>query len=96
DMNYSLSLTQAKPKIYLDELQEALYENRAVDVSIPTISRALRQWEISNKQVASAAIERKEILRATWQAEYGNIPAEYCVWLDEASVDNKTNQRQTG
>ena len=28
----------------------------------------------------------------TWQAEYGNIPAEYFVWLDEASVDDQTNQ----
>ena len=36
------------------------------------------------------------MLRATWQAEYGDIPAEYFVWLDESSVDDKTNQRTGG
>ena len=96
DLNFITSLIAAKPKIYLDELQEELFTQRDVEVSLPTISRALRRWEVSNKTVASTAMERNELLRATWQAEYGHIPAEYCVWLDEASVDDKTNQRQRG
>jgi hypothetical protein len=96
DINYMVSLVAARPKIYLDELQEELFSVRGTEVSIPTISRALRHWEISNKNVASEALERNELLRATWQAEYGDIPAEYCVWLDEASVDDKTNQRRRG
>jgi hypothetical protein len=37
-----------------------------------------------------------KLLRATWQAEYGDIPAEYFVWLDESSVDNHTNQCMNG
>ena len=41
-------------------------------------------------------MERNELLRATWQAAYGEIPAEYFVWLDESSVDNRTNQRTSG
>ena len=62
-------------------------------------------WEMSNKNVASAALERNELLWATWQAEHGDIPAEYCVWIDEAeycvwideaSVDDKTNQKERG
>ena len=81
DLNYLISLLEARPKIYLDELQEELFTARDVDVSIPTISCALRQWEMSNKTVASAALERNELLRATWQAEYGDIPAEYCIWF---------------
>ncbi len=36
------------------------------------------------------------MLRATWQAEYGDIPAEYYVWLDESSVDNLVHQRRSG
>ena len=35
-------------------------------------------------------------MHATSQAEYGDIPAEYFVWLDEASVDDQTNQRRDG
>ncbi|KAF5310770.1 hypothetical protein D9619_007648 [Psilocybe cf. subviscida] len=96
DLDYLASLIEAKPKIFLDELQEQLSEVRDIDVSIATISRSLRQWEITNKTVSSSAIERNERLRATWQAAYGDIPAEYCVWLDEASVDNKSYHRQNG
>jgi len=96
DLNFLTSVISAKPKVFLDELQEELLAYRDVEVSIPTISRALQQWEISNKAVSSAALERNELLRATWQAEYGDIPAEYCVWLDEASVDDFTNQRKNG
>jgi hypothetical protein len=77
-------------------LQEDLLSTHGIDVSIATISQALRRWEMSNKSVASAALERNELLRATWQAEHGDIPAEYCVWIDEASVDDKTNQRDRG
>ncbi|EDR02986.1 uncharacterized protein LACBIDRAFT_331921 [Laccaria bicolor S238N-H82] len=96
DMNYLIALIAARPKVYLDELQEELYASRNADVSIATISWALRHWEMSNKHVASEALERNELLQAIWQAEYGDIPAEYCVWLDKASVDDKTNQRQNG
>jgi hypothetical protein len=51
---------------------------------------------LTNKQVANAALERNELLHATWQAAYADIPAEYCVWLDEATIDDLTNQRTTG
>ncbi|KAF9538411.1 hypothetical protein CPC08DRAFT_605746, partial [Agrocybe pediades] len=96
DVAYIVALIEAKPKSYLDELQEQLFQYRNVDISLPTLWRALRHWEFTNKQVASAALERNELLRATWQAEYGDIPGEFCVWLDEASVDDKTNQRRSG
>ena len=96
DINYLTSLIAARPKIYLDELQEDLLSTCGIDVSVATISRALRRWEMSNKNVASAALERNELLQAIWQAEHGDTPAEYCVWIDEASVDDKTNQRERG
>lgn len=96
DMNYLASLIEGRPKIFLDELQAELDFTRNIHVSISTISRALRHLAVSHKKVASAAFERNELLRATWQAEYGDIPAEYFVWLDEASVDDLTNQRRNG
>ena len=39
---------------------------------------------ITNKQVTNAALERNELLRATWQAAYADIPAEYCVYRHQA------------
>jgi hypothetical protein len=46
---------------------------------------------LTHKEQAKKASKRNEMLRATRQAEYGDIPAEYFVWLDELSVDDKTN-----
>ena len=51
---------------------------------------------LTHKEQAKKAAERNEMLRATWQAEYGDIPAEYFVWIDKSSVDDKTNQRTQG
>ena len=96
DVNYLASIIDAHPKIYLDELQQELLLHRNIEVSISTISRALQQLAISQKKVSHEALEWNELLRATWQAEYGDIPAEYFVWLDEASVDDQTNQRRDG
>jgi len=36
-MNYLISLIAAKPKVYLDELQEELYVTRNADILIATI-----------------------------------------------------------
>lgn len=96
DIEYISSLLLANPSLYLDELQEQLANARNVDASIATLSRTLRRITISNKSVSNKAAERNELLRATWQAEYGDIPAEYFVWLDESSVDDRTNQRIRG
>ena len=96
DMNYLSSLIDANPVIYLDEIQDSLAQTRNVDVSISTISHALQSLAVTNKQVSTTALERNELLRAVWQAEHGDIPMEYCVWLDEASVDDHTNQRAQG
>jgi hypothetical protein len=82
--------------LYLDELQEQLFAARDKDISLATLSRAIRRLAMTHKRVSKTAAERNELLRATWQAMYGDIPAEYFVWLDESSVDNKTNQRNHG
>lgn len=95
-MNYLSSLLDANPGLYIDELQHKLYEARDIDVSAATLSRALRRIVITNKKVAPSALERNEMLRATWQAVHGDTPMEYFVWLDEAGVDNQTHQRDHG
>lgn len=96
DLNYISAVLASRPKTYLDELQGLLVQYRGVEVSVATLSRTLRRLAITNKQVASEAAERNELLRAIWQGKYGHIPAEYFVWLDEASVDDTTYLRRRG
>ena len=56
----------------------------------------LCRMALSHKGIAKEALERNELLRATWQGVHGDIPKEYIIWLDEASVDDRTNQRHAG
>ena len=90
------ALLEANPGLYLDELQEQLFSMRDKDVSLATISWTIQRLAMSHKHILKTALERNELLRATWQAEYGDIPAKYFVWLDKSSVDDKTNQRNQG
>jgi transposase len=98
DIQYIHALLQANPTLYLvlDELQEQLFAAQDKDVSLATISRAIRKLAMTHKCISKTAAERDEFLRATWQGAYGDIPTEYFVWLDESSVDDKTNQRTRG
>ncbi|KAH7903724.1 hypothetical protein BJ138DRAFT_974977, partial [Hygrophoropsis aurantiaca] len=86
----------ANPSLYLDELQDQLLQARNVNVSIATICRSLRRLSLTRKHVAVTASQRNELLRATWQAAHGDIPADYCVWLDESGIDGRTSQRTHG
>ncbi|KAJ7440649.1 hypothetical protein B0H11DRAFT_1680230, partial [Mycena galericulata] len=87
DLDYLSGLLDANPTWYLDELQEKLYASRgpvaSMYLSIAALSRTIRRLAITKKTVAPEAIERNELLRATWQAVNGDIPMEYFVWLDE-------------
>lgn len=96
DLAFIESILQANPALYLDEIQDRLLCQRGVDVSVATISRAIRRMAISWKKISIAAAERNELLRAAWQCKYGDIPKEYFVWIDESSVDDTTNQRRYG
>lgn len=93
DINYIHSVVTSRPAIYLDELQEQLFAARDVHVSIATLSRVLCRLAYSRKSISRSAAERNEHLRATWRGAYADIPKEYFVWLDESSVDDRTNQR---
>jgi hypothetical protein len=96
DTEYIHALLQANPTMYLNELQEQLLTARNKDISLATLSRATHRLGLTHKDISKTASERNKLLWATWQAAYGDIPAEYFVWVDESSVDDKTNQRTHG
>lgn len=96
DLTYISSILAANPTLYLDKIQLQLFQAWNVEVSLATLSHAIHRLQLTHKQLAKTAVERNELLRATWQAEYGDIPMEYFVWIDESSVDDQTNQRTSG
>ena len=59
------------------------------------VTRYLPPWH--HPQEGIKCCNGKEwALTSTWQAEYGDIPANYFVWLDKSSVDDCTNQHMDG
>jgi transposase len=96
DKGFLLSLIQAKPTLYLDEIQSLLFERLGLDVSLATISRALVAAAVSRKAIAREALERNEALRAAWQAQWGCYDASAFIWVDESGVDDRTTQRLDG
>lgn len=96
DKNFLLSLLQARPSLYLDELQSALLAERGVDASLATVSRVLVAAAFSRKSIAREALERNEALRAAWQARWGIYDASAFLWIDESGVDDRTVERLAG
>jgi hypothetical protein len=82
--------------MYLDEIQGKLFQNREIVVSLATLSWTLRQLSLSSKAVSKEALERDELLWATWLAENGVAKPEELVFLDEAGVDDHTGERTWG
>ncbi|GAB1522469.1 hypothetical protein RhiTH_005587 [Rhizoctonia solani] len=68
---YVLSLLQARPSFYLDELQHALLAYQEVDASLATIARVHVLAAHSRKSIVREALERNKALRAAYQAQLG-------------------------
>ncbi|KAJ3503155.1 hypothetical protein NMY22_g18348 [Coprinellus aureogranulatus] len=97
DCGYIKDLLTENPSMYLDEIQEHLLEDRDVDVSISTISRALRHLNMTRKTLTKASAERDEELRQLWEVDMAQYDdPELFVAIDESAVDNKTGQRGSG
>lgn len=69
DEDYIHALIEARPSIYLDEIQEKLVTERGVHVSLATVSRTLARMGCSKKSLSSRAAERNEGLRNLWELE---------------------------
>lgn len=96
DKSYIRSVLQEKPSLYLDEIQDMLWFNREIDVCLSTLSRTLREMAITNKTVSYEALQRNNLLRATWIGAYGDIPMDYMVFLDESGIESDDHQRTNG
>lgn len=91
DLNFIDSILAAEPGLYLDEIQEKLFGFRDIEVSISTISRTLSRLDQTHKGIAKEAIERNELLRATWQIEMAQYDPRQLVFIDKAGINDHTN-----
>lgn len=97
DTTFIYALLSAYPTLYLDEVQERLLDQRNVLVSIPTLSRTLRNMKIVNKRVSAPAAERDEAHRALYMMKIGDLighDPEMLIFTDESAKDERTSQRR--
>ncbi|KAJ7662385.1 hypothetical protein B0H17DRAFT_873593, partial [Mycena rosella] len=93
---FMLALIDHSPDIYLDEIQEQLYNQHDIDTSLATISRTLHRLGISSKQLSKQAAERCETALRDFHMEIGDEPAERIVCADESAVNILTSYRRNG
>ncbi|KAJ7615148.1 hypothetical protein DFH06DRAFT_961117, partial [Mycena polygramma] len=93
---FVLALIDHTPDIYLDEIQEALFTQHDLDVSLATICRTLHRLGISSKKLSRQAAERCEHARRDFMMEIGEEPAERIVCADESAVNILTSYRRNG
>jgi transposase len=82
--------------LYLDEMQEQLRIDTGIKFSISTVSRWLKDMNISNKGLSVTAIQRDDFLRAEYLDMIKHIPVERLVFIDEAHKNLASERRKRG
>jgi hypothetical protein len=107
-----IALIERNPDIYIDEIANQLYTMHNVDVSLPTVYRAMREVGFEHKkvdllmqihtpctdyqQLSKTAVERCEVKRMEYIAAIAAEPAEYFVFVDECAVNQMNTYREYG
>ncbi|KAJ7346093.1 hypothetical protein DFH08DRAFT_701525 [Mycena albidolilacea] len=90
---FVLALLDHTPDMFLDEIQEALFIQHDIDVSLATICRTFRRLGISSKR---ASAERCAHARRDFLMEIGDEPADRIVCADESADNILTSYRRNG
>ena len=85
-----------KPELYQDEIAIFLYDEFEVDVTTPTISRALVSAGWSRKAARRVAKERNADLRDFYLHNLSEFRSYHLVYIDESRYDNRIRFRRTG
>jgi transposase len=59
-----LAYLDERPDAYLDEMAYYIFDRHSIDVSIPTVSRLLKEGRWSRKKAKKVAAQRNADLRA--------------------------------
>ena len=87
---------RGRPSAYLEEMQDYLYEDFDVVVSISTVWRALEKLKYTWKLAIKRAREQSEPLRRVYRARMGQYKAEQIIAIDESACNERTGDRKYG
>jgi transposase len=98
DLLFIRALLDQQHTVYLDEVQQQLLQRRGVKVSIPTLTRTLRQLHFTHKDISGKALEHNERHRAVFMNRIADLVTDpnMLMFGDEASKDERTPNRRKG
>ncbi|KAJ7301127.1 hypothetical protein DFH08DRAFT_724654 [Mycena albidolilacea] len=91
-----VALIKHTPDICLEEIQEFLYTQHDVDVSLATISRTLHHLGYGSKKLSKKAAECRAEACQDFVMKISNEPTDHIVCVDESAVNILTSYRQNG
>ena len=89
-------LLEQNNTVYQDKIVDFLVEEYSITVSQSTVSRLLKQLQITHKKVERAHEERDNLLRAHWVARFSEYRANQLVFMDESAANERTKDRKWG
>ena len=96
EMMIVIELLSAKPSIYLDEIQEELYNMTGTYVHNSTICRTMQHLGFCRKRLQRIALQCSDDLRGRFMAEISHFDPTTLVWVDESGFNRRNTIRAYG
>ena len=98
DIRFLQAILDRQQTVYVDELQEELYQARKIRVSTSTLLRTLQHLNFSSKVVSHKAIERDDLLHSAYMNQIADeVPdPNMFMFVDEAARNQWTSERKYG
>ncbi|KAF8487071.1 hypothetical protein DFH94DRAFT_621680 [Russula ochroleuca] len=98
DIKFVTSLIKQRHTIYLDEIQDELFQHREICISVPTLCQTLRCLSLTCKVVSARALERDNLVRSAFMNHISDeVPdPRMLMFIDEAAQNRRTSQWSKG
>lgn len=93
---FLIALVAENPSVYLREICNALHDATGVLVSPSLVCNTLKRLGFSRKKASQIAKQPSVKHRAAFLAQAMGFSADFFVWVDESSSDNRSFIRQFG
>ena len=96
EMLIVIELLSNQPSIYLDEVQEELYNRIGTRVHNSTICRTMQHLGFSRKRLQRVALQCSDELRGQFMAEISQFDPMTFVWVDGSGFNRRNTIRAYG
>lgn len=84
------------PKVYLEEIQQELFDITGRWVHVSTICRTVKKHGFTRKTVQSIALQQSESKRIQFMSEISLFDPDMLIWIDETGSTRRNNIRTFG